>query len=253
MQNSINELTLWTELNHMALNSQKTKCMLVTTYQMRSIINPLPNIYVNNTKIDEVQSHKILGVTIENNLNWDVYIGDLVERLNYREKQLSRIKHFIDLNTRKIFFHAFIGSSIDYASTLWDKSSDNKLRPLNVIYKRIIKQILLKSNSLKKDDYLTLGILPLTEKLKFNKGVFMHKIMTKNAPNNLINMFQKNPNKNFHNDVVTRTPNTELYKKSFHYSGCTLWNNLPEQMRQIKHLYSFKTAYKKYIFSQVKL
>ena len=69
LQDSINSLIEWTESNHMALNPQKTKYMLVTTRQKRqNLSNNLPLLYINNQIIEEVESHKVLGLVIVNNL-----------------------------------------------------------------------------------------------------------------------------------------------------------------------------------------
>ena len=75
LQNSINDLINWTELNHMALNAKKTKCMFLTTRQKRIKMTSLfPSLYVYNKQIDEVDSHKLLGVTIDKDLTWSEHI-----------------------------------------------------------------------------------------------------------------------------------------------------------------------------------
>ena len=79
----------------------------------------------------------------------------------------------------------------------------------------------------------------------------MHKIINKNAPTNLINRFTKKAEKNYHNELNVEHPRIDLFMESLHYSGGSLWNNLPSQMRQIRHLYSFKTAYKKLLFTEI--
>ena len=55
LQESINKLVEWTELNHMSLNPQKTKCMCVTTRQKRqnNISTVLP-LYIANEKIKKL-------------------------------------------------------------------------------------------------------------------------------------------------------------------------------------------------------
>ena len=70
LQESINNFLQWTELNHMSLNSYKTKYMTITTRQKRqNIFSRMPH-YIGKEKIVEVATHKVLGVTIDNNLSW---------------------------------------------------------------------------------------------------------------------------------------------------------------------------------------
>ena len=54
----------------MSLNSGKTKCMFVTTRQKRKKMHlPFQQLYIRGQKIEEVKSHKVLGVIIDNDLS----------------------------------------------------------------------------------------------------------------------------------------------------------------------------------------
>ena len=193
LQESINKLVEWTELNHMSLNPQKTKCMCVTTRQKRqNNISALPPLYIANEKIQEVSSHKVLGITIDNNLSWSEYILTLCKKVSQKIFQLSKIKFFLNRHARKQFFHAHIQSLVDYASTLWDCASANILKSLESIYRRALKLVLLKSNTLTPSDYVSIDILPFKQKVLFNKAVIMQRVMTGNAPPLISNLFQVN-------------------------------------------------------------
>ena len=63
---------------------------------------------------------------------------------------------------------------IDHGSTLWDSA----LKPLVSLHKRALKVILLKNTTLMVSDYKYLTILPLSQKLDYNKGVLMQKKMS---------------------------------------------------------------------------
>ena len=92
LQENINQLVNWTELNHMSLNDQKTKFMVITSRQKRqNLSTSMPNILVNNTTVDEVCTHKILGVTLDNNLCWTPHINILSKRISQKIFQLSKI------------------------------------------------------------------------------------------------------------------------------------------------------------------
>ena len=102
LQENINSLITWTNVNHMALNSRKTKCKMLTTRHQLLDIN-LPSKYVNRHKIEEVDSHKLLGITLANNLTWSNHISLLSKRVAHKIFQLTKIKHFLDLNAQKHF------------------------------------------------------------------------------------------------------------------------------------------------------
>ena len=69
-------------MDHMALHPRKTKFMLITTRQKRQLLeSSLPAIYINGEKVEEVTNHKILGVTIDNNLSWSTHIQSLSKKV----------------------------------------------------------------------------------------------------------------------------------------------------------------------------
>ena len=158
-------------MNHMALHPDKTKFMLVTTRQ--NLLPNLPPLTIKSDIIQEVQNHRVLGITIDNNLSWTPHMNALCKKISTKVFQLLKLKHFVNFRVRKLFFTSHIQSLIDYGSTLWDSASQNTLKPLHSLHRRAVKLILLKQSSLEKDDYNKLNVLPLHTRLKYNKGIFM--------------------------------------------------------------------------------
>ena len=186
LQHSIDSLIDWTEMSHMALHPDKTKFMLITNRQKRqNLVTNLPPLTIKSDVIEEVQDHKVLGITIDNNLSWTPHVNDLCKKISTKVLQLSRLKHFVNFRTRKLFFTSHIQSLIDYGSTLGDSTSKSTLKLLQSLHRRALKLILLKQSSLEQDDFNLLNILPLHTSLKYNKGTYMKKIMVSNAPSSL--------------------------------------------------------------------
>ena len=247
LQDNLGKVIDWTELNHMTLNSQKTKCMYVSARQkrqkMESYFKPL---YIDQNPVVEVHSHRILGVVIDRDLSWYEHTSSLVKRLSIKLFQLSKIKKFLDIHSRKLFFSAHIIPIIDYASTLWDNCSDNNFKLINRMYKRALKLILLKSSSLSPQDFKQLNLLTLRNRLLFNKAVCMHKVSYGNAPVKISNKFVINQYRHNHLFSLPR-PRNNLVKNSFLYSGGNLWNNLPKEFKNMTNVDTFKRNFKAYL------
>ena len=82
LQHSVDGLINWTEMNHMALHPDKTKFMLVTRRQKRQNFVPhLPPLIIKSDVTEEVQSHKVLGITIDNNLSWTPHVNALCKKI----------------------------------------------------------------------------------------------------------------------------------------------------------------------------
>ena len=89
-------------------------------------------------------------------------------------------------------FRAHIQSIIDYGSTPWDSASANTLKPLVSLHKRALNAILVKNTTLAISDNNLLSIVPLKERLNYNKGVLIHKIMSGKVPPSLTANFPLN-------------------------------------------------------------
>ena len=236
----------------MALNPDKTKCMIITTRQKRQNLQVnFPPIYIGNKAVEEVDCQKLLGVVIDNNLSWSNHVASLCKTVSRKVFQLTKIKNFLNYHSKKVFFHAHIQSVIDYASTLWDSASANILKPLVSLHKRSIKIILNRNSSLTISDYKTLNILPLKLKLTYNKGIMMHRIMMGYAPTNLSTRFPINYARHS-KSISTPLPRIDLFKTSLTYSGGMLWNTLPTFLKEKTSHESFKEKYFLYLIQTIK-
>ena len=250
LQKNLESVIEWTELNHMSLNSKKTKCMYVSARQkrqkMKSHFKPL---YIGQNPVEEVNSHRILGVIIDRDLSWYEHTSNLVKKLSIKLFQLSQIKHFLDVHSRKLFFFAHIVPIVDYASTLWGNCSENNFKLINRMYKRALKLILLKSSSISPQELKKLNILTLQNRLLFNEAVLMHKVNYGNAPVKICNRFVVNHHRHKHLFSLPR-PRNNLFKKSFLYSGGNLWNNLPTEFKLTSNLNTFKRKFKAHLINK---
>ncbi len=163
--------------------------------------------------------------------------------------QLSKIKHFLDLHSRKLYFSAYIENYINYASTVWDAASDNTVKPLASLHRRALKLVMLKSSSLTTSDYFSLQILPLKWKLKYNKAVFMFKILSGSAPPALVNSFSRNETRHKHKLVIP-LPRIDLFKSSLAYSGGDLWNKISNKINILTNLSTFKISLHSNLFEE---
>ena len=119
--------------------------------------------------IEEVHSHKVVGVITDKDLSWSNHISFLRKRLAVKISLLAKAKHFLDLQSRSMFFSAHILTLIDCASMLWDNAIDSNLRFIFRLLKQALKLVLLKSKSLTITDYSQFGERTKTNTRKTNK------------------------------------------------------------------------------------
>ena len=120
------------------------------------------------------------------------------------------------------------------------------LKPLVNLHKRALKAILLKNRTLAISDYDFLSIVPLKERLNYNKGVLIHKIMSGKVPPSLTATSSVNQSRHS-GKLNIPIPRADLFTSSLVYSGSVLWNSLPDTLRLPPSTETFKTRYMSYI------
>ena len=98
----------------------------------------------------------------------------------------------------------------------------------------------------------TLDWLPFLKRVEYHRGVMMYKSLHKKSPSYLSDKFKPCSNKyqtrsNKSNLLYVPKPKLEFYRRSFCYSGATLWNNLPEHVRNSPSLEIFRRSLSKHL------
>ena len=242
----------WFDNNDMSVNIGKTKAMFVASAQKQSYIQDRsPEIKVGSTKIEVSNKEKLLGVVIENTLNWSSHVDKTIKKCNSLLYLLGRIKIFLDLPTRKLFFNAYILPHLDYCNSIWGNCSNELLEKVVKFQKRAARVILDKDfDTPSLELFQQLGWMRFDERVLYKKAILMYKSLNNLAPSYLSNKFTYVHD--IHNLDLRSTrnqtlhvpkPNLEMYRKTLAYSGPKIWNNLPESVRTAPTLGSFKQRY----------
>ena len=212
----------WLCNNRLILNLKKTHAMLLGKK------NTDGSLYIScgNEKIKFISEIKLLGIIIDNKLNFSSQISNLCNRVNKKTYILNKNIRIFSINFRPILFKLFIQSLFDYCSTIFlhlNKKGDiNKLE--KCFNKSIYRILKIKISNLDiQTQYKELSkyrILPLFYR-KFSYYIcFLYRIMSRRNTIlfNRINNFLK-PEEVDHsrtrNAYIRPTFKTNLYKYSF--------------------------------------
>ena len=242
----------WCQLNKMVLNTSKTKTMYIcSSSKHRSFTGQFPSICLNDTELIASSEEKLLGVSIVNTLNWDTHVNNILKKCNSYLYLLSRIKLFLSLDKRKLFFNAYILPHIDYCSTIWGKCSSGSEDKLLKFQKRAARIILDQEVDAPSSPlFLELNWMPFSERVSFQKAILMYKTFNNLAPQYLRNLLTlttdistRHLRSTFLNTLYVPKPSCELFRTSFSYSGSSIWNSLPPNIRTAPSLNLFKSLY----------
>ena len=246
LQSELNNVVRWSLDNHMILNPQKTKSMVITSRQKHQRAPLHINLSIGSASIDQVDSHRVLGVTVDNELRWQPHINNVCKTVSRNLYLLGKLSYYVDADICKSFFYAHCLSHINYASNVWCHASENLLKRLNSLHRRAAK-FLAPSPFLSTDDKLkSAQVLSLNNQFNFNIAVLVFKVKNGLAPAYMERLLVKaNGKYEFGNFILPRT-RIDLYKSSFAFSGASVWNSLPAKVKSSQALSTFKSGAKKH-------
>ncbi len=237
----------------MSLHPSKSKCMLLSTKYKIKQAREL-RLSIENSMIENVQVHKLLGVVLDNTLSWKYQISKVCCKLNSKIALLKRIIYYLSDEMKIVFYNAYLVPCFDYCCTVWGKgiSSKSDLSKISRIQKRAARIILKKPLRTCSSDMLhELKWLTFEDRCVYHMGLLIYKCKNKLVPKYLSDLITFSNNERYslrsieRNDLVQIKPRTNYMKDTFSYSSTEIWKNIPLRIRNCSSVTSFKNNYKK--------
>ena len=187
---------------------------------------------------------KLLGLTIDNKLNFGIHINNICKVASAKIKGLGRIRNRLNLSQAKILYNSFILSQFNYCCLVWMFCSKTLQNKINQIQKRALR-IVYNEPNLNLDKLVELDksttihikniITLLTEVYKTTSGenpIFMNKIFT-----------QK---KQYYNLRITnllsfpKVIGSKYGTNTFVFRATHLWNQVPDSIKNEPNAKCFK-------------
>ena len=104
LQLSLNLAVEWSYQNSMVIHPVMTKSMVITSRQKHQLIKPKLNLFIGNKSVEQVKSHKMLGICLDSELNWQTQIHNLTKILSKNVFLLTKLKKYVNTKHLKLFF-----------------------------------------------------------------------------------------------------------------------------------------------------
>ena len=254
----MSKITQWCKNNKMVPNVKKTKSMLITTRQKREHMHDNDktlNVYLNGEKLECVEKDKLLGVTVSHDLSWNNHIYRVTKILNSKLALLRKIKQYLTLEARQLFYNAHVLPHLDYCSTVW--GSCPQVSELLKVQKRAARLLLdIKESEARQNCsvnmFKTLNWQTIRERIEFRKVMMVYKSQNGLAPKYITELFgtkvadvhKQNTRSCSRGDLyLPGGKHKDILTKGSIWSSIKLWNMLPDTVRNAPTLQAFKSAY----------
>lgn len=237
----VHDMVLWCENNELKLNVNKTGLMLFKNNLEGSIY-----VSLKGKSIEQINSIKFLGITLDKELRWTEHINQLVKTMNSACCVIRYIKDQLGINSIKLFYHAYVQSRISYSIMFWYHSVE--ANRVFLTQKRIVRTIFGLSRYISCKPYFkSLGLMTVPSLYILTIAVFTKKNL---------NVFPKNYD--FYQNMRTRGGSnlsipchrTTFFEKGCYYNCIKIYNSLPNNIKDIESINKFKIVLKKYLIDQ---
>ena len=257
-QLSLNQTNQWSKQNKMIIHKQKTQCMLLGSTQKIARLNDKSiNLILNETSINQIKQHKVLGITIDHTLSWDQQVNTVCKSLTTKLSLLNKIKIYLSNECRILYYNAYIQPIMDYCDTIWGNCTKYNLNRITKLQKRAARIILNKPyDSPSAPLFKELKWLSFPNRILYHKAVIMYKSLNGLTPEYISSLFTKKSTdyslRSIENGNLV-LPKFKLmsFKGSLSYSGVEIWNSIPSNIRKATTLKEFKSKFFLYLLNKV--
>lgn len=134
LNKELDAVNVWLKVNKLSLNVAKTKAMVFHTPQRNVSI---PDLYIENSKIDFVDHFNFLGIIIDKHLNWNNHTEMIAKKISKTIGVMNRLKHSLPSNILLTIYNSLILSYINYGIIVWG----NKCDRLFILQKKALRVI----------------------------------------------------------------------------------------------------------------
>ena len=132
-QKNTERIFRWFYKNNLISNAEKSHLIVSTKKNLE--------IQVSRCSIRNEDSVKLLGIHLNNDLNFDYHVNQLCKKASKKLNALARIAKYMDINKRRMPMKAFVSSQFSYCPLIWMFHSRKMEHRINSIHKRALKLV----------------------------------------------------------------------------------------------------------------
>ena len=236
-------LLQWFKINSLKANPNKFQFMILGKNVTETF-----SLNVNETTIEASSNVVLLGVTIDQQLNFKLHVDNLCRHAMYKVYALRRIRKYLNVTKAKNLSQSFIHSQFIYAPLIWMFCGKESISKIHKIHHRSLK-IVYNSYDQTYEEILTMSnVTSIHQKHLQFLAIEVFKSIMKLNPEFMWSFFNINhvPYSLRAGTLLALPPaNTTRYGiNSLRFRGSYLWNSLPSMVKNSSTLLQFKNNLK---------
>ena len=120
LQTDIDKITRWAQKWLVKFNPSKSESLVISRKRFKP---NHPDLFMSNTEIPSVTSHKHLGIFLSDDGSLDFHIGKSIEKSWQRIGVMRLLKTRLDRLSLQMNYFSFIRPILEYGDVIWDNLS----------------------------------------------------------------------------------------------------------------------------------
>ena len=237
LENDSSILIKWFSENYLVMNADKSH-LLVTKHHDKAFI------IVDNETIENSKTVKLLGITIDNKLDFTEHVSNICNKASTKLHALARISNFMKPQKLRMLLKAFFESQFSYCPLVWMFHSRTLNNRINKLHERALRLVykdtqLTFEQLLAKDNSFTIHHRNL-QKL----AIEIYKIINNESPPIMKQIFPTttNPYDLRNNNPFISTNVHSVYNgtETICYRGPQIWALVPDDIKKSESSTEFK-------------
>ena len=256
MNNQLMRILDWSQTINLLLNPVKTQAIVLGSQRLLRTVDfhLLPPILIGASVIPLSETVVSLGLTVDQTLHWRQQTLITCKKVYGSLHSLYRMKNMLSQKTKAHLVQTLVFPMFDYCSVAMCDMKQEFKQKLQRCMNACVRFIF----NVRKREHITpyyreLKWLKLPDRWRLQMALLLFKTIQSKSPPYLSDLLQ--PLSGSH-DRVTRAGNklkiaphkTDFFSKSFAVGGARLWNSIPEGIRSMGSIGSFKAAYRRHLF-----
>ena len=198
---------------------------------------------------------KILGVTLDLNLNFAHFISQIIQSSNFYIYAIKKVRKFLPFSTANAFFISLVLSRLDYCNFLLCGQLNYLLCKLQALQNHAVKTVLQADYFSSSSDCLgRLHWLPVSQRCKFKLLWLIACTLKLEQPAYLFDLLSirhtRQPLRSLHSGLQLHQPvSSGLFtSRSFSHQAPRLWNSFSSNLRSSPSLMNFRKLLKTHLY-----
>lgn len=254
LSSKLTELHSWFTNNKLIVNPSKTEFLIIGTKQQCQKVEST-SLNFQGTNITAAEQARNLGIIFDSHLFFDKQISKVCQNSYFHIRQFRMIRPYLDKNSAIALANALVSSRLDFCNGLYYGLPQSRIQLLQKVQNSLAR-VVEPGTSLRQHIspiLHELHWLPVQKRINFKLALTTFKVLQSGEPKYLCNHLTKLPvsarRSSGKNLLVIPFVRSEIGRRSFSVAGPSVWNSLPQLIRDSTSIEIFKSRLKTYLFS----